>query len=121
MPGQKIGAVGFCFGGGMVWNLLNAGETRLAAAAPFYGPAPATPDFSKAKAAVLAVYGETDTNVNPTRERAEAALKAANLKYEIKSFAGAGHAFFNDTGQRYNPTAATEAWSALLAWFNTYL
>jgi carboxymethylenebutenolidase len=118
---QKIGAVGFCFGGGMVWNLLNNGESRLAAAAPFYGPCPENPDFSKAKAAVLAVYGETDSFVNPTRERAEAALKAANLKHEIKVYSGAGHAFFNNTGQRYNATAAKQAWADLTRWFDEYL
>ena len=118
---KKIGTVGFCFGGGMVWNLLNTGESRLAAAAPFYGPCPENPDFSKAKAAVLAVYGADDSFVNPTRERAEAALKAANLKYEVKEYAGAGHAFFNNTGQRYNATAAKQAWSDLTGWFGEYL
>ena len=63
-PNKKIGAVGFCFGGGMTWALLDAGEARLAAAAPFYGPAPDSPDFSRAKAAVLGVYGELDARVN---------------------------------------------------------
>jgi carboxymethylenebutenolidase len=120
-PGKNLGAVGFCFGGGMVWNLLNTGESRLAAAAPFYGPCPENPDFTKAKAAVLAVYGADDSFVNPTRERAEAALKAANLKYEVKEYAGAGHAFFNNTGQRYNATAANEAWEDLTGWFGEYL
>src|SRR6185436_10524459 len=76
-PDAKIGGVGFCFGGGMTWNLLQAGEQRLAAAVPFYGPAPESPDFSKAKAAVYAMYGEQDERVNATRDRAEAALKAA--------------------------------------------
>ena len=75
----KVAVVGFCFGGGMTWNLLQAGEQRLAAAVPFYGPAPENADFSKAKAAVLAIYGEQDERVNATRDRAEAALKAAGL------------------------------------------
>ena len=60
VPDKKVGAVGFCFGGGMAWNLLNAHETRLAAAVPFYGPAPDNLDFTGAKAAVLAIYGELD-------------------------------------------------------------
>ena len=120
-PDAKIGGVGFCFGGGMTWNLLQAGEQRLAAAVPFYGPAPESPDFSKAKAAVYAMYGEQDERVNATRDRAEAALKAAGLTYEIRTFAGAGHAFFNDTGQRYNPEAAQQAWQEMLDWFNRHL
>jgi carboxymethylenebutenolidase len=120
-PDAKIGVVGFCFGGGMTWNLLQAGEQRLAAAVPFYGPAPESPDFGKAKAAVYAMYGEQDERVNATRDRAEAALKVAGLTYEIRTFAGAGHAFFNDTGQRYNPEAAQQAWQEMLDWFNQHL
>jgi carboxymethylenebutenolidase len=121
VSGAKVGAVGFCFGGGMTWNLLQAGEPRLAAAVPFYGPAPESPDFSKAKAAVYAVYGEQDERVNASRDRAEAALKAAGLTYEIQTFAGAGHAFFNDTGPRYNAEAAEQAWQDMLDWFNQHL
>ena len=117
----KVGAVGFCFGGGMTWNLLQAGEQRLAAAIPFYGPAPENPDFSRAKAAVLAIYAEQDERVNASRERAEAALKAAGLTYEVRTFAGAGHAFFNDTGQRYNAEAAEQAWQDVLNWFKEHL
>jgi carboxymethylenebutenolidase len=121
VPNAKIGVVGFCFGGGMTWNLLQAGEERLAAAVPFYGPAPDSPDFSNAKAAVYAIYGEQDERVNASRDRAESALKAAGLTYEIQTFAGAGHAFFNDTGQRYNPEAAQQAWQKMLDWFNQHL
>jgi carboxymethylenebutenolidase len=121
VPGAKVGVVGFCFGGGMTWNLLQAGEQRMSAAVPFYGPAPENPDFSTAKAAVYAIYGEQDERVNATRERAEAALKAAGLTYEIRTFAGAGHAFFNDTGPRYNAEAAQQAWQEVLDWFNQHL
>src|SRR5512133_189531 len=121
VPDAKVGVVGFCFGGGMTWNLLQAGEQRLAAAVPFYGPAPENPDFSKAKAAVLAIYGEQDERVNATRERAEAALKAAGLTYEVRIYPGAGHAFFNDTGPRYNAEAAQQAYREVLAWFGQHL
>jgi carboxymethylenebutenolidase len=121
VPGAKVGVVGFCFGGGMTWNLLQAGEQRMSAAVPFYGPAPENPDFSTAKAAVYAIYGEQDERVNATRERADAALKAAGLTYEIRTFAGAGHAFFNDTGPRYNAEAAKQAWQEVLDWFNQHL
>ena len=121
VPDAKVGVVGFCFGGGMTWNLLQAGEQRLAAAVPFYGPAPESPDFSRAKAAVFAIYGEQDERVNASRDRAEAALKAAGLTYEIRTFAGAGHAFFNDTGPRYNAQAAQEAYQAVLDWYAQHL
>jgi carboxymethylenebutenolidase len=121
VPGTKVGAVGFCFGGGMVWQLLNAGEARLAAAVPFYGPAPDNPNFTRAKAAVLAVYGALDARVDATIPRVEAALRAAGLHYQVRVFDGADHAFFNDTGQRYQPDAARAAWSATLDWFGTYL
>ena len=121
VPDAKIGAVGFCFGGGMTWNLLQAGEQRLAAAVPFYGPAPENPDFSHAKAAVLAIYGEQDERVNASRDRAETALKAAGLTYQIRTFAGAGHAFFNDTGPRYNAEAAQQAYGEVLDWYAQHL
>ena len=121
VPDAKVGAVGFCFGGGMTWNLLQAGEQRLAAAVPFYGPAPESPDFSQAKAAVLAIYGEQDERVNASRDRAEAALKAAGLTYQIRTFAGAGHAFFNDTGPRYNAAAAQQAYGEVLDWYGQHL
>jgi carboxymethylenebutenolidase len=121
VPDAKVGAVGFCFGGGMTWNLLQDGEQRLAAAVPFYGPSPENPDFGRAKAAVLAIYGEQDERVNATRDRAEAALKAAGLTYEIRTVAGAGHAFFNDTGPRYNAEAAQQAYQEVLDWYGQHL
>jgi carboxymethylenebutenolidase len=121
VPGAKTGAVGFCFGGGMTWQLLNVGEARLAAAVPFYGPAPVNPDFSKAKAAVLGIYGGLDTRVLDTKPTVEAALRKANLVFEFKIFQGAKHAFFNDTGPNYNKQAADEAWPAVLAWYQKHL
>lgn len=119
--GSQVGAVGFCFGGGMVWRLLDAGEARLAAAAPFYGPAPEGADFSGARAAVLAVYAERDDRVNASRDAATTALEAAGVTHEVKTYAGADHAFFNDTGPRYNAEAARQAYSDLLAWFSRHL
>jgi carboxymethylenebutenolidase len=120
-PGAKLGIVGFCFGGGMVWALLDAGDERLAAAIPFYGPAPAAPDFSGDKAAVLAVYAEQDARVNASRPTAEAALVAAGLTHEIKVYPGVDHAFFNDTGERYNAEQAAAAYADVLAWLGQYL
>jgi carboxymethylenebutenolidase len=120
-PGVKLAVMGFCFGGGLTWRLLAAGEPRVAVAVPFYGPAPDAPDFSRSRAAVLAVYGALDNRVNATRDTAEAALRKAGLTYEVRTFPGADHAFFNDTGPRYNATAAADAYRAALDWFSRYL
>jgi carboxymethylenebutenolidase len=121
-PGAKLAVMGFCFGGGMSWQLLAAGEPRLSAAAPFYGPAPASPDFSGSKgAAVLGVYAGLDTRVNGGRDTIEAALKTAGNVYELRTFDGVEHAFFNDTGARYNAEAARTAYQAVLDWFAEHL
>jgi carboxymethylenebutenolidase len=120
-PGMRLGAVGFCFGGGMTFRLVASGDTRLAAAVPFYGPLPEGADFSGSRAAVLCVYAERDARVNATRDAARAALERAGLVHEIVEFAAADHAFFNDTGPRYAPVAAAAAWERLLAWFERYV
>jgi carboxymethylenebutenolidase len=112
-----IAAIGFCFGGGMVWRLLASGERRLAAAAPFYGPFPEGGDLGDARAAVLGVYAGLDDRVNATRDAARAALEAAGLEHRILTFTEADHAFFNDTGPRFNAPAAEEAWHRVLGWF----
>jgi carboxymethylenebutenolidase len=119
--GKRVAALGFCFGGGMVWLLLASGEPRLAAAVPFYGSFPTDGDLSHSKAAVLGIYGELDTRVNATRPAAKAALEAAGLEHELVTYEGANHAFFNDTGPRYHPVAAAAAYQRVLEWFETYL
>jgi carboxymethylenebutenolidase len=118
LRGKKLAAIGFCFGGAMVWRLLAAGEPRLAAAAPFYGPFPTGGDLSGSRAAVLGVYGGLDARVNATLPAAKAALKAARLEHELLTFTEADHAFFNDTGARFNPHAAAEVWRRTLNWFD---
>jgi carboxymethylenebutenolidase len=121
-PDRKPAAVGFCFGGGMVWSLLAAGEPRLRAAAPLYGPLPPGADLSGSRsAAVLAIYAELDSRVNATRDAAKAALEKAGMTHEIVTFPAADHAFFNDTGPRYQPTAAAAAYDRLLSWFGQHL
>lgn len=121
VAGKKLAAIGFCFGGGMVWRLLVSNEPRLAAAAPFYGPGPDNPDFTGTKAAVLGVYAEDDSRVNASRPAVEAGLKNAGLTYEIVTFPGTRHAFFNDTGERYNAEQARRAYDRVLAWFRTHV
>jgi carboxymethylenebutenolidase len=121
VPGKKVAAVGFCFGGGMVWQLLASGEPPLAAAVPFYGPLPDNPDFSGSKAAVLAIYAALDARVNASKDAAVAALQRAGLVHEVVVEPDADHAFFNDTGPHYNPTAAANAWGRVLRWFGRYV
>lgn len=122
VPGRKLGVVGFCFGGGLTWQLLAAGEPRLAAAAPFYGPAPDDADFAGSKgAAVLGFYGALDKRVNASEPVARAALEKAGLVFDLVTEPDADHAFFNDTGKRYAPAAAADAWKRLQDWFARHL
>jgi carboxymethylenebutenolidase len=121
-PDAKLAVIGFCFGGGMTWQLLAAGDPRIAAAVPFYGPLPDGADFSGSpSAAVFGIYAEEDSRVNASRDAAEAALEAAGLQHELRTFEGVDHAFFNDTGPRYDEAAAAEAYAAMLAWFDEHL
>ena len=118
-PRTPLAAIGFCFGGGMIWRLLAAKEPRLSAAAPFYGPFPAGGDLRGNKADVLGVYGGLDSRINASIPTAKAALEAARLDYELLTFAPADHAFFNDTNAaRFNAPASQEAWRRVIAWFD---
>ena len=122
VPEKKLAAVGFCMGGGLVWQLLASGAPELAAAAPFYGPAPDNPDFAGSKdVAVLGFYGALDQRVTSTEPVVKAALEKAGLVHDLVTEPGANHAFFNDTGDRYNATAAADAWQRLQDWFGKYL
>jgi carboxymethylenebutenolidase len=118
---KRVAATGFCFGGGMVWRLLTSGERRLSAAAPFYGPFPEGGTFERSKAAVLAIYGGLDSRVNATRPAALAAVQAARLEHQFVTFTEADHAFFNDTGARFNPAAMAEAYHRVLNWFDRFV
>ncbi|MET0698168.1 MAG: dienelactone hydrolase family protein [Mycobacterium sp.] len=121
VPGKKLAVTGFCFGGGLTWSLLAAGEPQLAAAVPFYGPLPDNADFAGSKAAVLGFYGALDTRVTSTEAAAKAALDKAGLVNELVVEPDADHAFFNDSGPRYNPAAAADAWQKLQDWLGKYL
>jgi carboxymethylenebutenolidase len=121
LPGKKVAVTGFCFGGGMTWTLLTSNEPRVAAAAPFYGPFPEGARFTNSKAAVLGIYAGLDDRVNASRESARAALKSAGLKHQIVTYPGVDHAFFNDTGARYNAATAAQAYKLVLAWFGRHL
>lgn len=113
----KIGAVGFCFGGGIA-NLLAVRLPDLAAAAPFYGNAAATVDVPKIKAPLLIHYAETDERINAQWPAYEAALKASGVKYEMHMYPGTNHGFHNDTTPRYDEAAAKLAWQRTVDFFN---
>ncbi len=113
----KVGAVGFCFGGGVV-NRMAAGSPELAAAVPYYGLQVPVEMVPAIKAALLLHYAENDENINRGIAAYEAALTANNKKYQIYVYPGTQHAFNNDTGAaRYNKAAADLAWSRTLAFF----
>jgi carboxymethylenebutenolidase len=105
----------------LVWQLLASGAPQFSAAVPFYGPLPDKPDFAAAKAAVLAIYAALDTRVTASQPTAKAALDRAKLVNDVIVEPDADHAFFNDTGPRYNPVAAADAWQRTLDWFGRYL
>ncbi len=117
-----LGVMGFCFGGGQAWELA-INNKDIKAAAPYYGTvSPASLEkFGQSNAAFYGVYGGTDARVNAQIPDVTARLQAASKQHEIKVYDGAGHAFFNDTGQNYNEAAAREAWTTTLAWFRKYL
>jgi carboxymethylenebutenolidase len=121
LPGKKVAATGFCFGGGMTWLLLASRESRLAAAVPFYGPFPEGGNLAGAKAAVLGIYAGLDSRVNATRAAARAALRKAGLEHQIVTYPGVDHAFFNPTGSRHDPAAAAAAYRRMLSWFGRYV
>lgn len=120
-PGAKIGAVGFGFGGGLLWQLVATGEPSLAAAVPFYGIAPDGLNFSTARAAVLAVYPDNDAKLSESQDNVDQAMMNANLVRNSTVYPGTAAGFFDDTGPRYDAAAAGKAWQATLDWFTQYL
>ena len=116
----RIGAVGFCWGGGMV-NFLATRLPDLVAAVPFYGPQPSAEDTAKIKAQLLILYAGNDDRINAGWPAYEAALKAAHVKYEMVKYPGVEHGFNNDTTPRYDEAAAKLAWDMTIAFFNKTL
>jgi carboxymethylenebutenolidase len=116
----KVGAVGFCFGGGVA-STLAVRLPNLGAAVSFYGGAPPADDVAKIKAPVLVHHGERDTRLVGTWPAYEAALKAAGVTYEGYIYPNAQHGFHNDTTPRYDEAAAKLAWERTVGWFNKHL
>ena len=117
----KLGAVGFCFGGGVVNKLAVSMGSALNAAVPFYGLEPNAADAAKIKAPVLAHYAELDTRITGGSPAFDASLTKAGVPHEGYVYKGANHGFHNDTTPRYDEAAAKEAWQRTLDWLNRYL
>jgi carboxymethylenebutenolidase len=94
---------------------------ELKAAVPYYGPAPDLAKVPNIKAAVLGIYGGNDARINAGIPALEEALKKAGIKYQMKIYEGANHAFHNDTGANYKEDAARDAWKLTLEWFKANL
>lgn len=116
----KVGAVGFCYGGGMV-NFLATRIPDLAAGVPFYGSQPTAEDTAKIKAPLLIHYAGVDERINAGWPAYESALKAAGVKYDAFIYPGVQHGFNNDTTPRFDEAAAKLAWERTLKFFNDQL
>src|SRR6476620_3620130 len=117
----KLGAVGFCFGGGVVNQLAVRLGGDLNAGVAFYGRQPGVDDVPKISAPLLLNYAGNDQGVNAGIANYEAELKANNKVYEQHVYDGKQHGFHNDTTPRYDEAAAKLAWTRTLDWFNKYL
>ena len=116
----RMGAVGFCYGGGIV-HWLATRLPDLNAAVPFYGNSPAPEDAAKVKAPLLVHLAAVDERINAAWPTYEAALKAAGVKYTMEQYPGTQHGFNNDTTPRYDAAAAKQAWDRTVAFFKSNL
>jgi carboxymethylenebutenolidase len=117
----KLGAIGFCFGGGVVNQLAVRMGAGLNAAVPFYGLQPDPADAAKIKAPINAQYAELDTRITSGWPAFDAALSNAGVPHEGHIYKCANHGFHNDTTPRYDEAAAKEAWHRTLDWLNKYM
>ena len=117
---ERVGMVGFCFGGGVTWQVATQ-MSELLAAVPFYGPHPAVEAVPNIQAAVLAIYAGNDQRINQGIPPIEEAMRLNNKIYEKVIYPNMDHAFHNDTGPRYNALAAQDAWRRTLGWFRRYV
>lgn len=117
----KLGATGFCWGGGMTNQLAVALGADLAAGVPYYGAAAAAEDVPKIKAAMLIQYAGTDERINAQWPAYEAALKAAGVAHEHFVYDGTQHGFHNNSTPRYDEKAANLSWERALAHFRKHL
>jgi carboxymethylenebutenolidase len=116
----KVGAVGFCWGGGVIGRLAVA-EPTLDAGVVYYGAQPPAEDVAKIKAPLLLNYAGLDERINAGIPAFEDALKAAGKSYTLYVYDGVNHAFNNDTGNRYDKTASDLAWGRTVGFFKEHL
>jgi carboxymethylenebutenolidase len=116
----NVGAVGFCFGGGIV-NTMAVRVPDLAAAVPFYGAQPSTADTAKIKAPLLIHYAGLDERINAGWPAWKAALDRDHVRYTEYTYPNVNHGFHNETTPRYDEAAAKLAWSRTLAFFDKYV
>jgi carboxymethylenebutenolidase len=117
----KVGAVGFCFGGGIVNTLAVRLGSDLGAGVPFYGAQPPAVDVAKIKAPMMMQYGALDQRITGGWAAYEEALKANHVTYQGFVYEGANHGFHNDTTPRYDEANAKLAWTRTIDFFNKYL
>jgi carboxymethylenebutenolidase len=122
-PGSngKLGALGFCFGGGAVNQLAVRMGADLDAAVPFYGLQPPAADVARIRAPINAQYAELDHRITSGWPAFDAALTQAGVPHEGHIYKGVNHGFHNDTTPRFDEAAAEEAWRRTVDWFNKYL
>lgn len=118
---EKIGVVGFCFGGYIANMLAARMPDEISASVPFYGTPPDVSIRANIKAPLLIHLAELDERVNATWPDYEASLKAGSKDYQMHMYPGVNHGFHNDSTARYNPEAAELAWQRTLAFFTQYL
>lgn len=116
----KLGAVGFCFGGGVV-NTIATRVPDLAAAVPYYGAQPPAAEAAKISSSMLIHYASEDPRIDAGWPAFEAALKAHHVKYRQYTYPNTQHGFHNDTTPRYDEAAAKLSWQRTLAFFNEHL
>ena len=117
----RLGATGFCWGGGMTNRLAVALGEDLSAGVPFYGAAPATEDVASIQAAMMIQHAETDERINAMWPDFEAAMQANNVDYRMHMYEGTNHGFHNNSTPRYNEAAADLAWSRTIEFFTEHL
>lgn len=117
----KLGATGFCYGGGVTNALAVEMGSDLQAGAPFYGAAAKSDDVGRIEAPLLIHYAEDDPRINAMKEDYEKALKAAGKVFESYVYPGTRHGFHNNSTPRYNEVQAKIAWERTIAHFKKYL
>ena len=117
----RLGATGFCWGGGMTNRLAVALGSELNAGVPYYGATAASEDVPKIRAALLIIYAGTDPRINAMWPEYEAALKSNGVTYEMQMYEGTLHGFHNNSTPRYNETAAALAWNRTVGFFRKHL